>query len=156
MALQIPYVIDKNTVLDRNDAIRKPIKCLKRQNPFIKDQAHEENKAKTSANGNYYCLLPTKANSKWFYYSSDPLHATDVQPGEKAADNIVFAHTYKPYMYKVNEKLNIAFALKTAFADQLGRRHYPSLYDHLDVALEKVAPVFDVKCKIPTVWNLTK
>ncbi len=57
-------------------------------------------------------------------------------------DNIVFARTYIPYMYKVNKKLNIAFVLKTAFADQLERRHYPSLYDHLDVVLEKVVPVF--------------
>lgn len=113
---------------------------------YMEPLFHDENVGTSNfiANGNYYCLLPTKANSKWFYYSSEPPHSTDVQLGEKAADNIVFARTYTPYMYETENKLNIAFLLKTALADRLGRRNFLAIYSNLDVALEKVVAVFNV------------
>ena len=113
---------------------------------YMEPLFHEENVGTSNfiTDGNYYCLLPTKANSKWFYYPMEPLHSTDVQPGETGADNIVFVRTYKPYMYKTDNKLNIAFVLKTALADRLGRRNFPAIYSNLDGMLEKVVPVFNV------------
>ena len=76
------------------------------------------------------------------FFGAAALHRCSAR--RKAADNIIFVRTYKPYMYKTDKKQNIAFVLKTALADRLGRRTFPTIYANLDVAMEKVVAVFNV------------